>query len=190
MNSNHLAPHPPGPSLFLSQFMPHSDRKHHLWRRACPTVSHPDTCWDTPHCNLTWRTARGCVETVMIHWNLLILSRSPSFYNFARIFANIGRGGERGKKERKWSSLWNGTSSLCHRLRRPDSPGKPFLSYSKPSRDDFFYESQASFYQLSSSAMEIILEEGDVVCYLHVAGAERGKQNQPDCFRFGLVWSV
>lgn len=64
-------------------------------------VNHPDTGWNIPHCNLTWRTAKACVETVMTHRNLLILSCSLSFYNFSRIFANIGGGGERGKKREK-----------------------------------------------------------------------------------------
>lgn len=64
-----------------------------------PMGNQPNTCWDTPHYNLTWRTARGCVETVMTHRNLLILSCSAPFYNFARIFANVGGGGERGKRE-------------------------------------------------------------------------------------------
>lgn len=38
--------------------------------------------------------------------------------------------------------------------------------------------------------MVIILEAESVVCYLDVAGTEKGKQSQADCFRFGLVWSV
>ena len=37
----------------------------------------------------------------MTHRNLLILSCSPSFYNFARISANIGKGGESGGEERE-----------------------------------------------------------------------------------------
>lgn len=64
-------------------------------------VNHPHAHQNTPYYNLTRRTARGCVETVMTHRNLLILSCSPSFYNFARISANVGKGGQSGGEERK-----------------------------------------------------------------------------------------
>lgn len=81
--------------------MLYNDIKYHFWRWACLMVNHPHARKNTPHYNLTWRTTRGCVETVMTHRNLLILSCSPSFYNFARISANIGEGGESGGEERE-----------------------------------------------------------------------------------------
>lgn len=46
----------------------------------------------------------------MTHRNLLILSCSPSFYNFARISANIGGGGE---KEREKAALCEMAPRVC-----------------------------------------------------------------------------
>lgn len=47
----------------------------------------------------------------MTHRNLLILSCSPSFYNFARISANTGGGG--GEKEGEKAALCEMAPQVC-----------------------------------------------------------------------------
>lgn len=129
------------------------------------------------------------METVVTHRNRLILSCSPPFYNFARIFANVGGGGEgEGREHEALCEMAVASMPLTASPRFPASS----LSATRSlfSRDILFYESRASSYQPLTSCARVITPDAGNVCYLPAAGAARGKQNQPDCLRFGLVWSV
>lgn len=117
-----------------------------------------------------------------MYWFLLC---SSSFYNFARIFATIEGGERRTNCER--SSLWNGNSSHCHWECFLNSQASSFRATVSPRKKIIFMKVELPSIGLTSLTKVMILKAGGIVCYLDFAGTERGKQSQPDCFRFGLV---